>query len=71
MTMLSFHINPASLVSNPLRSCSTHAPCTAYDVLSDGEKRKIYDRFGEEGLKQHSQGRGGHDPGDIFSQCVV
>lgn len=44
---------------------------TAYDVLSDGEKRKIYDRYGEEGLKQHSQGRGGHDPGDIFAQYVV
>ena len=24
----------------------------AYDVLSDEKKRKIYDQFGEEGLKQ-------------------
>ena len=41
-------------------------------MLSDEEKRKIYDQQGEEGLKQHEQGRGGFgggggDPfGDIF-----
>ncbi|XP_065860400.1 dnaJ protein ERDJ3B [Euphorbia lathyris] len=33
----------------------------AYEVLSDSEKRGIYDRYGEEGIKQHmaSGGRGG------------
>ncbi|KAK4372439.1 hypothetical protein RND71_007823 [Anisodus tanguticus] len=43
----------------------------AYEVLSDSEKRKIYDRYGEEGLKQHdaSGGRGaGMNMQDIFSQ---
>ncbi|PNH05130.1 Chaperone protein DnaJ [Tetrabaena socialis] len=40
----------------------------AYEVLSDAEKRKVYDRYGEDGLKQHAQqqggGRGGG--GDLF-----
>ncbi|XP_057776662.1 dnaJ protein ERDJ3B-like [Salvia miltiorrhiza] len=42
----------------------------AYEVLSDSEKRGIYDRYGEEGLKQHaaSGGRGGGmNMQDIFS----
>lgn len=43
----------------------------AYEVLSDDEKRRIYDRYGEEGLKQHDQGGGGGGgAADIFSQCA-
>uniref|UniRef100_A0A914V7A0 DnaJ homolog dnj-20 n=1 Tax=Plectus sambesii TaxID=2011161 RepID=A0A914V7A0_9BILA len=44
----------------------------AYEVLSDPEKRKIYDRQGEEGVKKmDGGGGGGHDPfssffGDFF-----
>mmetsp|Transcript_4332 Transcript_4332/g.5674 ORF Transcript_4332/g.5674 Transcript_4332/m.5674 type:complete len:225 (-) Transcript_4332:1393-2067(-) len=43
----------------------------AYEVLTDEDKRQIYDRHGEEGLKQHEQ-RSGHGGGgggfdDIFS----
>ncbi|TFL02515.1 DnaJ-domain-containing protein [Pterulicium gracile] len=40
----------------------------AYEVLSDAKKRQIYDRYGEEGLKQHESG-GGHNanPFDMFS----
>ncbi|KAI9282648.1 hypothetical protein BY458DRAFT_496863 [Sporodiniella umbellata] len=42
----------------------------AYEVLMDDEKRSIYDRYGEDGLKQNQGGGGGspfHDPFDIFS----
>ncbi|KAK3020588.1 hypothetical protein RJ639_046938 [Escallonia herrerae] len=41
------------------------------NVLSDSEKRGIYDRYGEEGLKQHAASGGGRGGGmniqDIFS----
>lgn len=42
----------------------------AYEVLSDTEKRRIYDQQGEEGVKRHEQGRGGggSNPFDMFSQ---
>jgi molecular chaperone DnaJ len=41
----------------------------AYEVLSDEEKRGIYDQFGHEGLKGHGMGGGGgFHPEDLFSQ---
>lgn len=43
----------------------------AYEVLSNDEKRAIYDRYGKEGLKGNTGGFGGfgdfEDLGDIFS----
>ena len=39
----------------------------AYEVLSDEQKRKTYDRYGEKGLEEGG-GMGGGSPFDIFSQ---
>lgn len=49
------------------RVCAVRA---AYEALSNPEKRKIYDRYGEDGLKQHAAGQQQGQPQDIFSQCV-
>ncbi|KAM7490705.1 hypothetical protein LguiA_033626 [Lonicera macranthoides] len=39
----------------------------AYEVLSDPEKREIYDQYGEDALKEGmGPGAGGHDPFDVF-----
>ncbi|CAM9777042.1 unnamed protein product [Choristocarpus tenellus] len=38
----------------------------AYEVLSDEEKRKVYDLYGEEGLKAEEGGGGGGFPGGGF-----
>ncbi|KAF3669897.1 Chaperone protein dnaJ 3 [Capsicum annuum] len=39
----------------------------AYEVLSDSQKREIYDQYGEDALKEGMGGGGGmHDPFDIF-----
>ena len=37
----------------------------AYKILSDQEKRNMYDQLGDEGFKQHEQGGGGGDAGDF------
>merc|ERR1712018_490092 len=41
----------------------------AYEVLFDKEKRDIYDKYGEEGLKDGGGGGGGMD--DILGQILA
>lgn len=38
----------------------------AYEVLSDPEKRKIYDKYGEEGLSENESGAHRFDPFEMF-----
>lgn len=40
----------------------------AYEVLSDPQKRQIYDQYGEEGLSNDGMGGGGVSAEDLFSQ---
>lgn len=40
----------------------------AYEILSDKDKRDLYDKVGEEGLKEGAGGRGGGGMDDILSQ---
>ena len=39
----------------------------AYEILSDSEKREMYDKYGLEGIKQMGSGGGGGNPFDLFS----
>ena len=75
---LSLKYHPDKNKSNPEKAKAMFVKiANAYEVLYDDKKRKIYDQYGEEGLKQSEQGGGG--PGfhfnfgggnfdDIFSQ---
>lgn len=43
----------------------------AYEVLSDSDKKQMYDQLGDAGFSQHSQGNGGMhftNPMDLFAQ---
>jgi DnaJ-related protein SCJ1 len=62
---------------HPEKSAEFIEMSEAYQVLSDSQARSVYDRYGEEGLKQHQAqaaarsgggGGGGHDPFNVFHQ---
>ncbi|KAI8365554.1 ATPase GET3 [Blakeslea trispora] len=55
-----FHINPDA--GDKFKEISH-----AYEILSDAEKREIYDQYGEEGLNGQA-GPGGMNAEDLFSQ---
>jgi len=51
---------------NPAKADEFKDLSHAYDVLSDPQKRELYDRYGEKGLSGDG-GMGGMDPTDLFS----
>jgi molecular chaperone DnaJ len=53
---------------NPEAEASFKEASEAYSVLSDGEKRQTYDRFGHQGLKGMGGAPGFHSAEEIFSQ---
>lgn len=55
--------NPSPDAGNKFREIAN-----AYEVLSDSKKRKIYDKYGEEGLENDHMGGDHHDAFDLFSQ---
>ncbi|KAJ5106292.1 Mitochondrial protein import protein mas5 [Penicillium angulare] len=62
---LKFH--PDKNADNPEAAEKFKELSHAYEILSDGEKRQVYDQFGEEGL-EHGGGGGGMNAEDLFSQ---
>jgi len=71
---LSLKYHPDKNKDNPKKAKEKFIKiANAYEVLSNDEKRKIYDQYGEEGVKANEQGggTGAHfetmDLGDIFS----
>lgn len=60
---LAMKYHPDKNPNDPTAQRKFQEVSNAYEVLSDPEKRQIYNRFGEDGLK----GGGFRDPADIFS----
>ena len=62
--------HPDKNIGNPNASKKFQEVSHAYEVLSDPSKRRIYDKYGDEGLRHmggHEKERG-MNPADIFSQ---
>jgi len=63
---LAMQYHPDKNPNNPQAAEKFQEISHAYEVLSDPEKREIYNQYGEEGLKEN--GAGGFSAEDIFSQ---
>jgi DnaJ-related protein SCJ1 len=62
---LSVQLHPDKNPGNEEARLKYQEVSAAYEVLSDPEKRRVYDQYGEEGLK-NDQGGGGFGGFDIF-----
>lgn len=65
---LALKYHPDKNPNNPEAQKELMRITEAYEALSDDEKRKVYDRYGEEGLKSGGHGAGDFHPDDIFEQ---
>lgn len=60
--------HPDKNAHNPEASEKFKDLSKAYEVLSDAQKRSLYDQYGEEGLEQGGMGGGGMAAEDLFAQ---
>ncbi|KAJ9614508.1 Type I HSP40 co-chaperone [Cladophialophora chaetospira] len=60
--------HPDKNAHNPEASEKFKDLSKAYEVLSDPQKRGLYDQYGEEGLEQGGMGGGGMAAEDLFAQ---
>ena len=64
---LALKYHPDKNPDNPAAQEELMKITAAYDVLNNDEKRRVYDRYGEEGVKQGA-GASDFNPDDIFEQ---